>query len=513
MRHFISSAIALTLVTIPVLAQQTTSPPEQTTTDSPRRLTISVSVTEPSDLKVKEGDTIKEGDLIADRGRERRQLENQKARLSLSLQQIQSVSITPPSAPMGVPELIDLPEVNYLEEQSAVELARLAWEAKTEELELLQDIDDLDPIILEHETAQLEELEQRYFLERGRLNEARQDRAYREYEHRIAEARRIEEQNQAQLAYQRQWAEYEERLRNRDYQVAQTRLRLDEIENAIASLSVVRAPYDGTVRRVKWLGQGADGQLSAEVTVMVSGSSDGGDEGAWGMEERSIDSTLLYSPTFLTFPTSNLLVYPNLFTSSNLPCLSSSIDCLTELTEQAIAHSLEIQSIDERLVLGDDRIRHAQQRRWTNLITSDIPRLVANILGGGDMQRDRIAIAELELRQADLVRRRWEVSEAIAQDIIELVLDWERLGRRLDLLNDQLQTQRQREAVMEAAYRTGAGSTTSMLVTWQRTEDMEFRLLEWQVEQTQTRQELEWLVIGFETMNEMMSETEDSSVE
>lgn len=275
MRQFLSTAIALSLFTIPVIAQSPPEQPTQPVTDSPRRLTISVSVSDPDDLKVTEGDTIAVGDLIADRGRERRRLENQKAQLRLTLIQIQTASITSPLAPEAVPSLIDLPPVSYLEEQSAVELARLAWEAKTEELELLQDIDDLDPIILEHETAQLEALEQRYFLERGRLNEARQERAYREYEHRIAEARRIEEQNQAQLAYQRQWAEYEERLRNRDYQVAQTQLRLDEIENAIASLSVIRAPYAGTVRRVKWIGQSADGQLNAEVTVMVASGGDG----------------------------------------------------------------------------------------------------------------------------------------------------------------------------------------------------------------------------------------------
>lgn len=284
MRHFISSAIALTLFTIPVIAQSPpgfdgelsrTEQPTQPATDSPRRLTISVSVSDPADLKVKEGDSITVGDLVADRGRERRQLENQKARLSLSLRQIQSADITPPAALLAVPDMVGLPPVSYLEEESAVELARMGWEAKAEELELLDAIEDLDPIILDHEQAKLEELEQRYFLERGRLNEARQERAYREYEHRIDQARRVEEQNQAQLAYQRQWAEYEERLRNRDFQVAQVRLRLDEVENAIASLSVVRAPYEGTVRRVKWLGQDADGQLRAEVTVMVASDGPG----------------------------------------------------------------------------------------------------------------------------------------------------------------------------------------------------------------------------------------------
>lgn len=194
--------------------------------------------------------------------------------------------------------------------------------------------------------------------------------------------------------------------------------------------------------------------------------------------------------------------------TQTLPCLNSSVDCLTELTEAAIAHSLEIQSIDERLVLGDDRINHARRRRWTNLITSDIPRLIANILGGGDMQRDRIAVAELEFRQAELVRRRWEVSEAIAQDIVGLVLDWERLERRLALMETQLQTQRQRAEVMEAAYRTGSGSTASMLVTWQRTEDMEAQLLEWQVDQSNIERQLESLVYGYAGASE---ETEGSA--
>ncbi|NEP54534.1 MAG: TolC family protein [Moorea sp. SIO3C2] len=196
-----------------------------------------------------------------------------------------------------------------------------------------------------------------------------------------------------------------------------------------------------------------------------------------------------------------------------LPCLSSEVQCLGELTELAFAfgmalpnaHSLEIQSIDEHLVLGDENIDHARQRRWTNYITLDPVRLVQNILGGGDVQRDRLDIAELELRQADLVRRRWEVTEAIASDVIDLVLEWERLDRRVELLVSQLQTQTQRQAVMEAAYRTGAGSTTSMLSVWQRTEDLEGRSLETQIEQNQTRQELERMVFGFAVMDEGVS--------
>ncbi len=101
MRHLLSSAIALSLLTIPVLAQ-TTHPPEQPThaqDETPRRLTISVSVAEPSDVKVKEGDRLQVGDLIVDRGRERRRLENQKAQLALTLERLQTATITAPLPP------------------------------------------------------------------------------------------------------------------------------------------------------------------------------------------------------------------------------------------------------------------------------------------------------------------------------------------------------------------------------------------------------------------------------
>ena len=37
-----------------------------------------------------------------------------------------------------------------------------------------------------------------------------------------------------------------------------------------AQLAQVKAPYSGTVRRVKWLGQSADGSLGAEITLMVT---------------------------------------------------------------------------------------------------------------------------------------------------------------------------------------------------------------------------------------------------
>jgi multidrug efflux pump subunit AcrA (membrane-fusion protein) len=83
------TALAIALPNLKAESPQTTPQPITQPTPaqtSPRRLTIKVSVAEPSDLKVKEGDRIKTGQLIADRSRERTRLNSQKQQLTLSLQ-------------------------------------------------------------------------------------------------------------------------------------------------------------------------------------------------------------------------------------------------------------------------------------------------------------------------------------------------------------------------------------------------------------------------------------------
>ncbi len=115
----------------------------------------------------------------------------------------------------------------------------------------------------------------------GKLQSAKEGRAYQEYQASVNAAQRVEQYNQAQLNYQRQLSEYEQRIRDKQFQTAQVQARLDDVENAIASLAQVKAPYGGTVRRVKWLGQSPDGSLTAEITLMVRN----GDFGTGGGEQ------------------------------------------------------------------------------------------------------------------------------------------------------------------------------------------------------------------------------------
>jgi hypothetical protein len=255
--------------------------------NSPKRLTITVSVAQPEDLKVKEGQQLQAGDLIADRGRERSRLEAQKAQLSLTFQRLKSAAISPPLPPAPVPAIAALTQPSYLEQeaaiaqaQSTVEQAEAALALKQQEIDYLAQLANLDPIVMEHEQARLAELKRQhtaavraYQVAMGKLDSAQQSQQAQEYRHSIDQAQRVESQNQMALEYQQQLAAYEQRLRDRDYQVSQVQLKLDEVNNAIATLATVKAPYAGKVRRVKWLGQNSDGSLSAEVTLLLSSPS------------------------------------------------------------------------------------------------------------------------------------------------------------------------------------------------------------------------------------------------
>lgn len=112
--------------------------------------------------------------------------------------------------------------------------------------------------------------------------------------------------------------------------------------------------------------------------------------------------------------------------------MNSSSECIELLTEKAIAYSPELVTLDEqialidrRLVVAEKRIDHTSKKRWTNYILSDPLRVAANVLGGGDVQRDNIAIADLEVKSAELeayranlYRRKAEVKSQLRGDVL-----------------------------------------------------------------------------------------------
>ena len=122
----VSMAIAIIFSNVGLPSWATDNLPTQTETTTPKRLNITVNVTEPDDLKVSEGEQIAKGEIIADRERERTRLTAQQKQLQLSLDRIGAASITPPLSPQKVSTVMALPPVSYLEHEAAVEKTKSA---------------------------------------------------------------------------------------------------------------------------------------------------------------------------------------------------------------------------------------------------------------------------------------------------------------------------------------------------------------------------------------------------
>ena len=153
-----------------------------------------------------------------------------------------------------------------------VDQAEALITAKHQEIDYLGQLPHLDPLVMEHETANLAELQRHHTAAVREYQLALGKRSTAEYDHSVTMAADVSSRSHAMLSYQQQWANYEQRLRDRDFQLAQTQLRVDEVDNALANLAVVRSPYAGRIRRIKWLDQDNSGLLNAEITLMVRSS-------------------------------------------------------------------------------------------------------------------------------------------------------------------------------------------------------------------------------------------------
>ena len=144
-----------------------------------------------------------------------------------------------------------------------------------------------------------------------------------------------------------------------------------------------------------------------------------------------------------------------------------------------------------------DRIGYAKDRRWTNYITVDPVKLVQNIFGGGDIQRDRIAIADLEVKsatleaaRAELERQREAEKVSLGEKVLRLVLDYESSDRRVALIESQLQSFNVSREVFRIRYRWGQGTTEQWLGLEERNDRLNDQLVEAQTKRDESGREL-----------------------
>lgn len=229
----LSVSILLGVTAVVGVMAQSPSPnsPPNPTVSSPRRLKINLTLTNPNELRVQEGQRIHAGQVIADRPQERMRLDRERRQVLLAIAAIERQATATLKPATGLREL---PPVSYAIEEtqiqqaelefsqaqrnlqnalgndpfitarakvdkakSAVEAAYRAFELQQRKLDAVNGLKGLPPEMLEHETEKLRQ-------KQSELNTAQSEYDFYAAEYRQVEGHRNSEiaelQNKAQLA-------------------------------------------------------------------------------------------------------------------------------------------------------------------------------------------------------------------------------------------------------------------------------------------------------------------------
>jgi hypothetical protein len=270
----------------------------------PRNIKIELTLSNPQDLKVKPGEYITAGQVLSDRTQSRNRLQAKKKQLQLSLAQL-NLPLTPIPKPKPIPEISQLPPVSYAQEEAAIKLHKQKLKEAEQAIARAQKkIDSLTQLqaspshwgtgggdmasselrgtegdrtaspshwlsgggnlqlILSHEQAKLKNLEAaktdaqiQLEVAQSKLTTAKENRAYAEYQRQLEQTRRAIAIEQQSLDRERTSSERSRLLAQREYSQAQIETQIQTLDSQIEQLSTVRAPYEGTIKKIKWTGQ------------------------------------------------------------------------------------------------------------------------------------------------------------------------------------------------------------------------------------------------------------------
>jgi biotin carboxyl carrier protein len=299
--------VAFASVTTPLHPLPTT-PETRKNRLEPNNIKIELTLSNPQDLKVKPGDKVSAGQTLSNRASERNRLQAKKKQLQLSIEKL-NLPLTPIPQPKPIPEINSLPPVSYAEEEAAIKLhkqklteankAIALQQKKIDSINQLNSTSQVPPLIrgvrgdrtaspshwgtgggdikliLEHEQANLKNLETaktdaqiQLEVQESQLTTAKEQRAYIEYQRQLEQTRRVIAISQQHQDIQQTESERQVLLAEREYSIAQIETQIQEINYQIEQLSTVKAPYEGTIKKVKWTGQ-SDHNLTALVTLAV----------------------------------------------------------------------------------------------------------------------------------------------------------------------------------------------------------------------------------------------------
>lgn len=207
----------------------------------PRELKLKLTLDDPADLKVKQGDLIQKGQILSDRTSARKPLEQQRQAIRLKLEHLNT------SAEVGsrtVSDAVEQAKVHQAQvrvQQARAAIAQFKTHSPWTDYAWAS-------LPLSKESTQVSQLE-------AKVQDA-------ETELGLAVA-------QLQAARENKWQKSVDQ--NTSGQKALLISQLRDVEAKLDEMGVVRSPYSGTIKKIKWLGQ-TDQVLLVVATIAVESS-------------------------------------------------------------------------------------------------------------------------------------------------------------------------------------------------------------------------------------------------
>jgi len=139
------------------------------TASQTKRFKITLTLSSPQDLKVREGDLVREGQILADRDYERSRLTNQRREV---LGAIAKIEQTPQPIILPPPPLRNLPPISFAEEEAQIEAAELRF---TQAQRIYQAALSGDPLVGEKAQIDYAETEVKDFYRKVELQQRKLD--------------------------------------------------------------------------------------------------------------------------------------------------------------------------------------------------------------------------------------------------------------------------------------------------------------------------------------------------
>ncbi len=162
------------------------------------------------------------------------------------------------------------------------------------------------------------------------------------------------------------------------------------------------------------------------------------------------------------------------------------------MTQRAIASSVLIANLEDKITNTgeqinylEEKIRYYKSRNWTNFITLEPVKLIQNLFGGGDVQRNQLTITDIEVKINSLKANKNSLEnqlivekDKLKNEIAIALLNIEESRERIKLINQKIAKVKLQSQVFLIKYSNGEGTTNQYLNYQENIDKLDFDLLQ-----------------------------------